>query len=78
MRQEGLLRSRGARPRGPDAGALYDHARGMYPGFEQADEHLRRSLVYFDEAEADPDPISLDGPAWYSVKRRIGEMAEGF
>lgn len=50
----------------------------MYPGFQKADEHLRRSLVYFDEAEADPDPISLNGPTWHGVKRRMGEMAEGF
>jgi len=33
--------------------------RRMYHGFDKALPHLRRALVYFDEAEDDPDPESL-------------------
>jgi hypothetical protein len=30
-----------------------------------------RSLLYFDDAEAEPDPISLTGTTWADVKNRI-------
>ncbi|RCK79509.1 MAG: hypothetical protein OZSIB_4263 [Candidatus Ozemobacter sibiricus] len=30
--------------------------------------HLLRSLFYFDDAELDPDPLSLDGTTWPVVK----------
>ncbi|MBP7636137.1 nucleotidyl transferase AbiEii/AbiGii toxin family protein [Candidatus Ozemobacteraceae bacterium] len=44
--------------------------------------HLLRSLVYFADAEADPDPISLRGLTWSQVKtfmlRQEKHLAERF
>ena len=53
-------------------------ARRMYAGFDQALPHLRRSVVYFDEAEVDPDPFSMTGITWPDVKRRMEALARGF
>lgn len=50
-------------------------ARQMYVGFDQALPHLRRALVYFDEAETDPDPVSTTGATWPSVKRSMEALA---
>lgn len=50
-------------------------ARRMYAGFDQALPHLRRSIVYFDEAEADPDPVSTTGATWPAVKRAMEALA---
>jgi len=37
-----------------------------------------RSLVWFDDAEDDPNPVSLDGTSWESVKaivsRAVSEL----
>jgi hypothetical protein len=35
--------------------------------------HVLRSLTYFDDAEDEPDPITLKGQTWEDVKLRIGE-----
>lgn len=52
-------------------------ARRMYAGFDQALPHLRRSLVYFEEAEADPDPVSNTGISWAAVKLGMEVLARG-
>ena len=57
---------------------MVNAARRMYDGFDAALPHLRRALVYFDEAETDPDPLSTSGLAWDDVKRRIQRMSAGF
>jgi hypothetical protein len=50
---------------------LYAHARRMHPGLNDdlAREHVRRSLAYHLDAEADPDPRTLDGTTWPDAKR---------
>lgn len=35
--------------------------------------HVLRSLSYFEDAEDEPDPVTLKGQTWESVKHRIGE-----
>jgi Nucleotidyl transferase AbiEii toxin, Type IV TA system len=37
--------------------------------------HLRKSIVYFDDADMEPDPISLVNVSWQSVKARIRTAA---
>ncbi len=56
---------------------MVECGRRMYAGFDQALGHLRRSLVYFDEAETDPDPITTTGQTWPAVKRSIEVLARG-
>lgn len=33
-----------------------------------------RSLAWFDDAEMDPDPVSLKGMTWQEVKSEVGKM----
>lgn len=49
--------------------------RRMYEGFDEALPHLRRSLVFFEEAEDDPDPASIAPRKWSDVKREIERLA---
>jgi hypothetical protein len=56
---------------------MVDGGRRMYAGFDQALGHLRRSLAYFDEAETDPNPITITGQTWPAVKRSIEVLARG-
>lgn len=49
--------------------------RRMYAGFDEALPHLRRALLYFDEAEDDPDPESLIPRTWSEVKREMVRLA---
>ncbi len=37
--------------------------------------HLRKSLTYFDDAENEPDPVSLLSVSWVGVKSRIRAAA---
>ena len=39
--------------------------------------HLLRSLTYFDDAEDEPDPITLKGQTWESVKLCMAEAVRG-
>lgn len=50
-------------------------AERMYHGFAEALPHLRRALVYFEEAEDDPDPESLAPQTWPEVKRTMLSLA---
>jgi nucleotidyltransferase AbiEii toxin of type IV toxin-antitoxin system len=54
---------------------MVECGRRMYAGFDQALPHLRRALVYFEEAETDPDPITTVGMVWSSVKREMEMLA---
>lgn len=47
----------------------------MYGDFREGLPHLRRALVYFDEAEVGPDPKMLVPRTWASVKRDIARLA---
>ena len=47
----------------------------MYGDFREGLPHLRRALVYFDEAEVGPDPKMLVPRTWQSVKRDIARLA---
>ena len=35
-----------------------------------------RSLLYFDDAEEEPDPVYLNGWTWLSVKKDIGDIVQ--
>ena len=35
--------------------------------------HVLRSLTFFDDAEDEPDPITLNEQTWEGVKHRIAE-----
>lgn len=37
--------------------------------------HLRKSIVYFDDADTEPDPVSLRNASWNDVKSRIRAAA---
>jgi predicted nucleotidyltransferase component of viral defense system len=37
--------------------------------------HLRKSIVYFDDADAEPDPVFLHDVSWNEVKSRIRAAA---
>jgi hypothetical protein len=54
---------------------MVNAARRMYDGFDAALPHLRRALAYFEEAEADPDPLSTTGITWGEVKIRTRRMS---
>lgn len=60
---------------GLGAREMYDAGEAMYPGFAGARAPLLRSLAYFDEAETDPDPVSLVGASWAVVKQRMRTIA---
>ncbi|HEU0053128.1 MAG TPA: nucleotidyl transferase AbiEii/AbiGii toxin family protein [Longimicrobium sp.] len=47
----------------------------MFPGFERARDHLRRSMRYFDDADTDPDPILLTSTSWFDVKRLMQSLS---
>jgi hypothetical protein len=34
-------------------------------------KNLEKSLVYFDDAELDPDPRDLQGLSWVDIKRDL-------
>ena len=36
--------------------------------------HLLRSVFFFDDAEASPDPISLNNTTWKQVKKTLGRL----
>ena len=36
-----------------------------------------RSLVWFDDAESDPDPVSRNGTTWHDVKAAIRNSVAG-
>lgn len=36
-----------------------------------------RSLAWFEDAELEPDPVSLSGQSWNHVKRKISSLVEG-
>lgn len=38
--------------------------------------HLLKSLVYFDDAEKDPDPDFLTGPSWEDTKKSIQDVVK--
>jgi len=38
--------------------------------------HVLRSLCYFDDAEGEPDPITLKGQSWEGVKELISEAVK--
>jgi hypothetical protein len=61
--------------RGMTMRAMVDAGRRMFPGFDQPRDHLRRALVYFDEAELDPGPILLTPMRWPAVKTAIQTLA---
>jgi hypothetical protein len=61
--------------RGMTMRAMVDAGRRMFPGFDQALDHLRRAMVYFDEAELDPDPVLLTPMRWPAVKTAIRSLA---
>lgn len=60
---------------GISAREMYEAGTRMYPGFSVARSHLVRSLVYFDEAEADPDPLGFRRISWSAVKQRMRVIA---
>lgn len=35
-----------------------------------------KSLTYFEDAEADPEPMSLVGTSWYEVKSRLSSLVK--
>lgn len=37
--------------------------------------HLRKSIVYFDDADTEPEPVSLHNVSWNEVKSRIRAAA---
>lgn len=39
---------------------------------------LLKSLVYFEDAEKEPDPVSLKAVAWTSVKQKISDSVSKF
>ncbi len=39
---------------------------------------LLKSLVYFEDAEKEPDPVSVKKVAWRSVKQKIVETVRNF
>lgn len=63
---------------GLSLGQMVECGRRMYAGFDQALPHLRRALVYFEEAESDPDPVTIAGMTWPTVKREMQAMARDF
>jgi len=37
---------------------------------------VMKSLTYFDDAEADPEPMSLSGITWHEVKSRLNSLVK--
>ncbi len=56
---------------GATFGDLMAVVQQRYRGTEFNAMHLLRSLVYFDDAEAEPMPRMLSGVAWPQVRRRL-------
>ena len=56
-------------------GLLADLSRKM-PGVRQNPVHILRSLAYFEDAEAEPDPVMLVPYAWTDVRRYCLAEAE--
>lgn len=52
-----------------DFSTIVHRARTMLSEMPMNPIHLAKSLVYFDDADGDPDPIVLSGVDWPTVKR---------
>lgn len=48
-----------------------------YKGVEYSKTHIMKSLVYFNDAEEDPDPDYLISTDWSEIKGRITEVTKG-
>ena len=56
---------------------LLDAFSKKYKGIEYSKSHILKSLVYFDDAEADPDPDYLISTKWSEIKGYITEVTKG-
>lgn len=52
-----------------DFATIVRRARTMLSEMPMNPVHLAKSLVYFEDAEGDPDPVVLSGADWQTVKR---------
>ncbi|MDD4735031.1 MAG: nucleotidyl transferase AbiEii/AbiGii toxin family protein [Kiritimatiellae bacterium] len=72
------IANRGSKKDFWDYAALLDHfsIQQMLSFFEEKYRtanvwHVEKSLLYFDDAENDPDPVDFTGQSWDAVKKRI-------
>jgi hypothetical protein len=56
---------------------LIEHHRKKYPNNDIL-MSVPEAIIYFKDAEADDDPVSLKGQTWRSVKQRISNAVERF
>jgi hypothetical protein len=56
---------------GGDVGALLELARRRFSGVDYNEYHLLKSLVYFEDAEAEPMPRMIRRASWPEIRKAI-------
>jgi len=59
---------------GFDLTALWGFFQKKYPPQSRNSVHILKSLVYFIDADADPDPLMLIEYSWLEIKQKLAEL----